>query len=280
MKLAEKLSALDRRYIFILIALCVIVPLLLNLRMPFTPTKPVRDLYDAVERIPEGSIVYVACDYDPGSMPELYPMTLAIFRHLFSKNVRVVSGALWAPGPPLIERALRLVAEGEYHKKYGTDFVNLGFKEGREIVMVSMANSIPATFSSDYYGTPIQSIPLMKEVHNFADVKMIISISAGYPGTKEWVQQVQSRYHVLLGAGCTAVSAPEYYPYYQSGQLVGLLGGMKGAAEYEELVKKPGLGISGMVAQSTVHILIIAFILFGNVVYLWGKRTRKPEAGG
>jgi hypothetical protein len=260
------------------IAVCVIVPLLLNLRMPFTSTKPVRDLYDTVERIPSGSVVYVACDYDPGSMPELHPMTLAIYRHLFSRNVRVVSAALWAPGPPLIERAFRQVAEGEYHKQYGVDYVNLGFKEGREVVMVAMANSIPATFSADYYGTPIQSIPLMRQVHDFSDVRMIISISAGYPGTKEWVQQIQSRFHVLMGAGCTAVSAPEYYPYYQSGQLVGLLGGMKGAAEYEALVGKPGLGSSGMVAQSTVHLLIIVFILFGNVAYLLSRRVRKGES--
>ena len=33
-------------------------------------------------------------------------------------------------------------------------------------------------------------------------------------------------------AGCTAVSAPEYYPYVQSGQLSGLLGGLAGAAAY------------------------------------------------
>jgi len=276
MTFLEKLSTLDRRIIFLLIGLCVIIPLLLNLRIPFTTTKPVEDLYSTIDKLPPDSIVYLACDYDPGSMPELYPMTLAILRHLFSRGVRVISGSLWAPGPPLIERAFRIVGEEEYHKKYGVDFVNLGFKEGREIVMVSMGNSIPGTFPTDYYGTPISDIPLMKGVQNFSQIQMIVSISAGYPGTKEWVQQVQSRFQVVMGAGCTAVSAPEYYPYYQSGQLIGLLGGMKGAAEYEQLVKSPGLGVSGMVAQSTVHLLIILFILFGNIVFLWMKK-RKPS---
>lgn len=265
---------MDRRIIFLIIGLCVVVPLLLNLRIGFKPTKPVQDLYFAVEKIPSGSIVYLACDYDPASAPEVYPMTLAVMRHLFKKNIRVISGALWPAGPPLIEKAFQTTAIKEFNKMYGEDFINLGFKEGREIVMVSMGNSIPETFPTDYYGKNISYFPIMKNVKNYRDVQMIISISSGYPGTKEWVQQVQARFNMIMGAGCTAVSAPEYYPYYQSGQLVGLLGGMKGAAEYEQLVNAPGLGISGMVAQSYVHLLIILFILLGNIVYLMKKRRK------
>ena len=42
------------------------------------------------------------------------------------------------------------------------------------------------------------------------------------------IQQVRTRYNVPIVSGCTAVSAPEYYPYVQSGQLLGLLGGLAG----------------------------------------------------
>ena len=38
--------------------------------------------------------------------------------------------------------------------------------------------------------------------------------------------------------GPTAVSAPKYYAFISSGQLKGMLGGMKGAAEYEQLLAK------------------------------------------
>jgi hypothetical protein len=62
------------------------------------------------------------------------------------------------------------------------------------------------------------------------------------------------------------------YPYIQSGQLVGLLAGMKGAAEYEQMVRRPGLGISGMVAQSSVHVMVVIFIIFANIVYFLEKR--------
>ena len=82
------------------------------------------------------------------------------------------------------------------------------------------------------------------------------------------MQQVQSRFHVNLGSGTTAVGAPNFYPYVQSGQLVGLLGGLKGAAEYETLIGAPGDATSGMDAQSIVHALIVVFILLGNLVLL------------
>ncbi|RLG68557.1 MAG: hypothetical protein DRO11_08925 [Methanobacteriota archaeon] len=80
---------------------------------------------------------------------------------------------------------------------------------------------------------------------------------------------------IPIGGGVTAVSGPEMYPYIQSGQLVGLLSGMKGAAEYEQLVGKPGLGLSGMVAQSYVHVMVVVFILFANVVFFLEKRGKR-----
>jgi len=39
-----------------------------------------------------------------------------------------------------------------------------------------------------------------------------------------------------VAVGVTAVMAADLYPYLQSGQLVGMLAGLKGAAEYEKLV--------------------------------------------
>lgn len=140
--------------------------------------------------------------------------------------------------------------------------------------MVSMGSSIPNTFPGDFRGTKVSEIPVMQGVNNYSDVKLIVNISGGYPGTKEWVQQVQARYSIGLVSGCTAVSAPEYYPYYQSGQLQGLLGGMKGAAEYEMLVGRTGLGRRGMDAQSIAHLIIFIFIVLGNLAYFSLKKKK------
>ena len=66
--------------------------------------------------------------------------------------------------------------------------------------------------------------------------------------------------------------APDLYPFLQSKQLVGLLGGLAGAAEYETLIEAPGSATAGMEPQSVSHLIIILFIVLGNGVYFTTRR--------
>ncbi len=264
----DGLRKIDRRWIFLAIGLLVVVPLLTGFHIaPVQPSARARGFYDAIEKVPAGSKVLLAGDYDPGTIAENYPMHLAAVRQLMRRNIKIIAVELYPGGPPLADRVLR-IAGAEYNKKEGIDYTNLGYKSGNEAVMSQMGSSIPVTFPADRSGTKVSRIPVMKGVENFGQIALLISVSAGYPGTKEWVQQVVSRYHVPMVAGVTAVSAPEFYPYLQAGQLQGLLGGMAGAAEYETLVKAPGLATRGMDAQSLAHIFIALMILLGNLAAL------------
>jgi len=269
----QKLSQVDRRLIYLVVLVCAVVPLVIGARVTLSVSPPVRGLFDAVEELPPGSYVYLAADYDPGSLPELYPMNIAFVEHLFSKDIKIIAASLWAPGPPLSQRVFDDIAP-RYGKVYGRDYVNLGFKEGREAVMVSVAEDLRRTFPEDYLGTPYGEIPMLEGIDNLTDVSLIVNVSAGYPGIKEWVQQIATRFDVPIGGGVTAVSGPEMYPYIQSGQLVGLLAGMKGAGEYEQLLGKPGLGLAGMAAQSSVHVAVIVFIVLANVFYFIERRKK------
>jgi hypothetical protein len=273
------IRSIDRRIIFVLIFVAVVWPLIQPMRLPIGVSPPVQTLYDAVEAIPPGSVVMLGADYSPDTMPELQPMVETFLRHAFERDLRVVVACLWPASPPLVETAIGPLAE-EYGKEYGVDYVNLGYMAGGIVTLLGMGASIPNTYPSDYGGTPVTEIPLMQEVENFDDIAFVMEVSAGTPGTREWVQQVQGRYRVALGSGTTAVGAPNFYPYVQSGQLTGLLGGLKGAAEYETLIGHPGDATKGMDAQSIVHALVVVFILFGNVVYLLSLRSKGAAAIG
>jgi hypothetical protein len=271
------IRSIDRRVIFTLIFIAVAWPLIQPMRLPISVSPPVETLYDAIEAVPEGSIVMLGGDYSPDTMPELQPMVEAFIHHAFERNLRVVIACLWPASPPLVERITTPLAE-EYGKEYGVDYVNLGYMAGGIVTLLGMGSSIPNTFPSDYHGTPVGSIPLMQEVENFDDIAFVMEVSAGTPGTREWVQQIQGRYRVSIGSGTTAVGAPNFYPYVQSGQLTGLLGGLKGAAEYETLIGHPADATKGMDAQSIVHALVVVFILLGNVVYLLERRRERSAA--
>jgi len=268
----SKLDTLDRRWLFLVMGLLVAGPLIFPAGLPLKVSPPVRSFYDAIEKVPNGSTVFMPCDYDPGARPEMVPMTKTAFRHLLSKDCKVVVTVLWNAGPGLVEATLNEVASEFPGKSYGVDWVNLGYKAGDDAVMVLMGQGIKNAFPRDYRGNPTSTIPLMKNVRDYSSFPLMVNISAGFPGTKEWVQQVQSRFHLPMVSGCTAVSAPEYYPYLQSGQLQGLLGGMAGAAEYELIRGEKGLATEGMDAQSLAHMFVAFCIVFGNVVQRLKRR--------
>lgn len=269
------LESLDRRWIFLIMGLLVLFPLLFPLALPLYVSPPVQGFHDTIDKLPNGSTVLVSCDYDPGAKPELVPMTQTALRQLFSKDCKIVITVLWDGGPGLVDGVLREVAAEFPDKQYGVDYVNLGYKEGREAVMALMGQGVANAFPRDYRNNETRSLTIMKSVTDYSSFALLVSISAGYPGTKEWVQQVQRRYEIPMISGCTAVSAPEYYPYLQSGQLQGLLGGMAGAAEYEKTREEKGSATRGMDAQSMAHFFVAFMILLGNVV----QRMKRREGG-
>jgi len=272
----QRMMVLDRRIVFVLIAVAVVTPLFIPFRLKMHPTPASRGLYDSVRRLPRGSTVIISGEYDPGTAPEIQPMMIGALKQCFRKGLKVILMGLWPQGPALEEQALQEVFQEREFKemglRYGQDYVNLGFKSGGGAVIQSMGTSIPVAFPTDMTGTPLGKLPLMEGVHNLSDVAFVLDFSAGDPGTPAWVMFAHDRFHVPMAAGCTAVSAPMLYPYLQTKQLSGLLGGLKGAADYEWLTKSPGKGMQYLPSQSVAHLVIVIFIILGNIAFFVTKR--------
>ena len=272
MRFLETLAKIDKRYIFVLIALTVIVPLLFPIGMPITVTSEVKAVYDHIERIPPGSAILVALDYDPAALAELYPMTIAVLRHAYSRKIRVIGMTLWPTGATLGNLAMREAAEGI--AQAGEDYVYLGFVTGGLAVIMGMGEDISDVFPKDYSGNPISEIPAMKGIKNYKDIALIVDLAAG--STPEtWIVFAGTTYDQTIAVGCTAVSAVGYYPYLNSKQIIGLIGGMKGAAEYEKLMDARGTATSGMDSQSITHIAIILLIVIANISYFAARREER-----
>ncbi len=268
-----RLETLDRRWLFIAMGVLVLLPLLFPLALPLYPSSPVKAFRDAIAKVPDGSVILMPCDYDPSGAPEMVPMTRTALRQLFRKHCRVVMLNLWNGGSGITDQVLRETAAEFPGLRYGVDYVNLGYKAGNEAVMVLMGSGIVNAFPRDYNGADTRTLPLMQHARDYGSFPLLVNISEGYPGTKEWVQQVQGRFHLPMVAGVTAVSAPEFYPYLQTGQLQGLLGGMAGAAEYEKLQDEVGTATRGMDAQSLAHYFVALCILAGNAIQ-WSRRRK------
>ncbi|QDT96558.1 hypothetical protein [Gimesia aquarii] len=280
----ETLQTLDRRWIFLAMFLAVAVPLIMGTTFPEEPSDQVMAVFDAVENLPDGSNVVMALDYDPASEGELQPMASAFTRHCALKKHNIYFMTLWPQGGPMIQRSTELLENDypeTYKGKYGTKYVNLGFRAGNEGVIKLVVEDLKKSYDTDVQGTNLNDIPLTKNLKNIQQVDLLCNVSAGYPGSKEWVLYGSAPFDIPTVIGCTGVQAPIMLPYIPQ-QLTGMLAAIKGAAEYEQAIINayPELndnlaakeGLKRMGPQLVAHVLLICLIALGNVIYFWERK--------
>ena len=282
------LGSLDRRIIFLIVGLSVLIPLLKPelVNLPIRPRPESQIVFNEINKLNEGDKILLSFEYGPSTKPEIHPMSIAILKHLFAKNIQVYGFALWPDGNFMSTEAFSEVSH-DYGKKYGIDYVNLGYKPGAEAVVKGIASDIRALYTVDLKGTPINDIPMMKDVANITDFDFVFSLSAGFPGSTEWVQYACDPKNIPLSTGVTSIQVTDILPYVENGQIRGILAGMPGAAEYESLVEvelkemelsvKPGKASGMMAAQSIAHVVIVLFIIFGNITYYITRKNKGED---
>jgi hypothetical protein len=280
----EILKNIDRRWIFLMMFLAVALPILVQASFPEKATGLAEAVFEEIEALEEGDKLMLAFDFDPASEGELGPMATAFVRHACEKKVKIYFIALWPVGPQMIDDNIAKVIRADFPDLvYGEDYVNLGFKAGNEGVIKVIITDLKQLYTTDSYGTAIDDIPMMSGVDNVQQMDLMANVSAGYPGTKEWVQYAVTAYpdDIRMVAGCTGVQAPLLYPYIPQ-QLPGLLGAIKGASEYEMLVMaeyggedpdpKYLEGQRRMGPQLIAHLLMIGLIIVGNIIFFMERR--------
>ena len=126
-KIFMLLGSLDRRIIFLIVGLSVLIPLLKPewIDLPIRPTPESQIVFDEINKLNAGDKMLLSFEYSPSTKPEIHPMAIAILKHLYAKNIQVYGFALWPDGNFMSTEAFSEVSD-DYDKKYGVDYVNLG----------------------------------------------------------------------------------------------------------------------------------------------------------
>jgi len=254
------LSGIDRRWIFLCVAVALVVTVCWQFRQPIIPSLTVKQVYEDIDRLSEGDVVFIATDF--------------VLRHCFARNIRVIGMTFWGRGRDMANAIFESVA-AEYGKQSGIDYVYLGFKPGDFAqVITNMGESLTSAFPADANNRPTANMPIFRDVTSLRDVHYMIDLAAGAT-VEPWIIYGSDKYGFPMAAGCTAVSGPDYYVYLNTGQLKGLIAGLRGVADYEVLLGKPDMAVRGMPAQSTVHAIIVLFVIVGNAIYFWRRHREK-----
>jgi len=290
-----KLGNLDRRIIFLLIGLAVLIPLINPnlIDLPLGEDRNTRVVYDSISNLNTNDKVLISFAYGASTKPEVHPMAVGLLNHLFSKGVKVYIVSLWPESPIMAEQAISSVRNSNlFSIEDGIDYVMFDYKVGGFVVIKGIADNFRDIYQQDKNGKSINDLPIMEGIYDVTDFDFVFDFSAGVPGNAEWVQYACDPKKVPLSSGCTSIMVTDAIPYVESGQLKGILAGMPGAAEYEKMVYDfmvneqinnnsfinpqgnivKGKAYARMSAQSVAHLLMVLFIVIGNIAYYYSRK--------
>jgi hypothetical protein len=267
----------SRRIIWLALAIATAVFLLVKVHPRMYVSRPAQDLYDAIAAVPDDKLIVVTCNWEMGTRGESGPQTEALIRHCLRAGKRfAIFGWAFPPGPQLGQKIAERLQD-QYGRRYGRDWVNWGFSTGGSSMIRGWAKDIPGTIKQDIFRKPITAYPVMQGIKSARDVGLILDITPSNT-LLTWIEFVYGIYRTPIGYACTGVMAPEAFPYYDAQQIVGVLKGLAGAAEYEQLMGYEGDALKRMPAQSSAHALIVALIVLGNIIYF--RSRRRGDAPG
>ena len=219
-------------------------------------------------------------DWGPSTKAENYPQSEAIVRHLMRNKIKFAGLTLVQQGRDSLREILDKCAK-DYEAVYGVDYCNWGFQPAFALFVKQLARDIPGTIKKDADGRPIDSLPMMKGIADVQDVSMVFE-STGLVGVFNiWVMYFQKEgYKPMLGHGCTAISIPEQYIYWDAGQTVGFMGGMAGAAEYEKLLDRADRASRAMDSLTVAQLMAMLLIILGNIGYFLKRKQQQKSRRG
>lgn len=279
----QRLQQVDARVIYVLLLLSILIPLFdRQFSLPIIPSQEARKFYRVVQGLPHNKLVIVDGWWSPSTRGENKWQAQAILTHLMQRHLPFAILSFDPKNNQLTQDIVNQLAP-KYGYLYGRDYVNWGYRPQNVVVQIvkGLAQSVPGTIKTDWKGTPIARIPVMRGIQNYFNISAVVEITPSATADT-WIGLApvgSGPGQVRLLFAPTAVMAPTYYPYIDSGQISGMLTGIKGAGDYEQLIGVHSFGTRATGALSLVYALIIAFVIIGNIGYHANRASRRRVKG-
>ncbi len=288
------------RYIlYILLIAVALIGLLQPLPVGNLPVVAnVQTFYDQIDRLPANSKVLIAFDWEADRYGEMGPLSSSVVQHIMAKRARLVTLSLNPQGPALAARIIDELANNANYGnssfyKYGSTYLNLGWRSGQEAALRSLFNAMGDL--TDYKnGQRASGLAATSGINSLNDFDLIVVLAGDEGSVRAWVEQVGVQPGARLILGVPLAVEPIARPYAQGlstanpNRLTGetqprvpaLLAGLNQTAQYDQLLQDklklktdPTVSLEGRLsAQSLAALLLVVVIIVGNIVYLARRR--------
>ena len=211
----------------------VSLPLFLNLQIVPLPALSNQNqaVADVLQSFPEGAPALVVFDYEPALAGEMEASALGLLDSFINLRHPHLTFLSTSPtGGALAEHLIASLHSTALTR--GEQFTNLGYLPGGTAGILSFAENPP---SSMRYNAAWNSAAT-QGINTFADYAVVILITDQSETARAWVEQTGA-----LRAGrpmiivSSAQAAPMIRPYIDSGQVNGLVAGLRDGAAFESL---------------------------------------------
>lgn len=216
-----------------------------------------------VDDLPEDADLLLVFDYQPAYASEMSLVAEPILTSLTGRTGRVTVASSVASGPLLADELLTGA---------GLTYTDIGY-----FPMASYGAFGVATGLST--GQMAPGLPKPAQAMLGRGYDAVLVLSDNFEGAQTWIEQITARApETSLGVLATSQAAPLLQPYFESGQIVGVLSGFSDAVALGDLSdSESSLGPRWRAYQVGVLILMVALIL--GAVFAPAKRSSNRQRG-
>jgi hypothetical protein len=240
---------------------------------PANVPQEIEDLRGQIEALSNNALVLVAFDYDPGFSGEMEASAAGIVAHLVEKRVPLLLVSTNPLGPALAERLVKqqvdeLNSQLLQTPPYTTSLItNLGYIPGGIAGLRAFAETPAKIFPHSLDGEDIWTTAPLTTGATLAGFTLALVITDNPDTARAWIEQAEPVLEPSpLLMVVSAQAEPMIRPYYDSGQVQGMVTGLAGGAAYENKRGRNGLASEYWDAFSLSLLVATILILIGGLV--------------
>lgn len=216
----------------------------------------------AVQNMEPDAAVLAVFDYEPATSGEMEATASSLMDHLLIlKHPRLAVMSTSPTGSALAERFIsNTLVDRRYMR--GTHYVNLGFLPGGLAGVRFFAEDPVAALPLGAGTDRVWESTVLAGTRSLQDFAAVILITDGLDSGRVWIEQTQdARGPIPLVVVTSAQAGPMLLPYFDSGQVQGLVAGLNGAAG-------PELSNSGLPGRVRQYWDAYSFGLYGAALLI------------